>query len=91
MTAGNVAVMASLATVCETLTVYVPVVPVPVPSAVIYVFAVTPDPAITLPTPSVPEATALTVSVVPEIAPVNEASAPPEMPSAAPMISAALD
>ena len=51
-------------TVCELLMVYVPVPPVPVPSAVMYVPAVTPVPSTVCPTASVPEATALTVSVV---------------------------
>ena len=56
---------------------YVPVPPVPVPSAVIYVarepggLADTPVPVINCPTARVPETTAVTVRVVPEIEPVN--------------------
>jgi len=50
--------------------------PEPVPNAVIVVPAVTPVPVIPTPTLMVPEATAETVSVVPEIEPVNSAGLP---------------
>ena len=57
--------------VCETLTMYVPVPPVPVPKAVIMVPDNTPVPVTNCPTARAPEVTALTVSVVPEIEPVT--------------------
>jgi hypothetical protein len=69
-----------LATVCEKLMLYVPVPPVPVPSDTIYGR----NPALEIafpgletywPTESAPEATAVTVSTVPEIDPVNFAGA----------------
>ena len=63
-----------LATVCEELTVYVPTPPLPVPTAVTTVPAAIPGPTMGDPTASVPAATALTVSVVPEMEPVNEAA-----------------
>lgn len=47
-----------------------PVLPVPVPRAVMVVPAVTPVPAMTCPTWTVPAETAVTVRVVPEIDPV---------------------
>ena len=62
-----------LETVCEALTVYVPVPPVPVPKAVIVVPAVIPVPDSTTPIDKVPEVTALTVNVVPDIEPVTTA------------------
>lgn len=61
------------ATVCEILTVYVPVPPVPVPNAVIIVPAVAPVPDIWEPTCRTPEVTAVTVSVVVEMEPVTTA------------------
>ena len=94
LTVFRVPVIASEPTVCELLTTYVPVPPVPVPRPVIVV----PD-AIAevesesvMPTAMVPDPTALTESVVPEIDPVKVAEAlvtwipsPPEMPVAAEM------
>ena len=66
-------VIDSLATLCEALTVYVPVPPVPVPNAVIVVPAAIPLPVTTWPTERVPVDTAETVSVVPLRDPVNTA------------------
>jgi hypothetical protein len=63
--------MLVLAAVCEGLTWYVPVPPVPVPSAVM---AVVPDvsvpPAITIPSANVPEVAAVTVRRLPAMLPV---------------------
>ena len=70
------------ATVCEVLTVYVPVVPVPETRAVIVVPANTPVPEIDWPTASFPEATTVTVNVVVEILPVNEAAPLPVIATA---------
>ena len=53
------------------LTVYVPVLPVPVPSAVITVLGSIDASVILSPTAIVPLATAVTVSVVVDIDPVN--------------------
>src|ERR1700757_4570311 len=66
-------------TVCDELTVYVPFPPVPLPRAVIFVPGVTlvfarPSPISVCPTASVPEVTAVTVSVVPAIEPVTIAA-----------------
>ena len=58
-------------TVCETLTVYVPTPPTPVPNPVMTVPADTPVPVIFCPTTKVPDVTAETVRVVPEIEPVT--------------------
>ena len=67
------AVIVVEAAVCEVPTVYVPIPPEPVTNAVIVVPAVTPVPEITCPTAISPEETAVTVSVVVAIEPVNEA------------------
>ena len=50
---------------------YVPAPPEPVPKAVIIVPSVTPEPSIVWPIFRVPLVTALTVKVVPDIAPVT--------------------
>jgi hypothetical protein len=64
--------MVVLETVCDALTVYVPVEPNdPVNCAVIFVPAVTPVPVITESTVRSPPATAVTVRVVPEMEPVE--------------------
>ena len=63
------------ATVWGTLTVYVPTLPLPVPTAVTTVPAATPGPTTGEPTERVPDVTELTVRVVPEMAPVKEATA----------------
>ena len=65
--------MVVLATVCDALTVYVPTPPVPVPSAVTVVPAVTPVPVIPVPTTIVPDVTAVTVITVVVIDAVNTA------------------
>ena len=59
------------ATVCEALTVYVPIPPDPETIPVMVVPAVTVDPDSTWPTAIVPDATAVTVSVVAAIDPVT--------------------
>lgn len=64
----------ALDTVCEALTVYVPVPPEPVPKAVMVVAKATPAPLMVKPTASVPEEMADTVSVVVDIAPVKDAA-----------------
>ena len=61
--------------VCPALIVYVPIPPVPSPTAVIVVPAVIPLPEIVWPTAIVPADTAVTVSVVSDIVPVNNAAA----------------
>ena len=61
-------------TVWLVLTVYVPVPPDPVPSAVMIVSAVTPVPWMVCPTYSVPLVTAVTVKVVAVIDPVTLAA-----------------
>ena len=62
--------------VCVALTMYVPVEPSqPTSTAVIVVPAVMPVPEIDWPTAIAPADTAVTVSVVPEIVPVNTALA----------------
>jgi len=58
-------------TVCEALTVYVPIPPVPETIPVMVVPAVTVDPDRTWPTAIAPLVTADTVRVVPAITPVN--------------------
>jgi hypothetical protein len=63
--------MVGPAAVCETETVYVPVPPVPDPRAVMVVPAITLVPESVMPTSSVPDATAVTVSVVAAIEPVT--------------------
>ena len=68
------AVIAVLDTVCEALTVYVPVSPVPDPRAVMVVPKSAPVPAIVMPTARVPEEMAVTVSVVVAMEPVNVAA-----------------
>ena len=60
---------------CDVLTVYVPMPPVPVPSAVIVVFAAMPVPVRSIPTTRVPDDTPVTLSVVPLMLPVKEAFA----------------
>jgi hypothetical protein len=68
--------MAVEVAVWETLTVYVPVPPVPVWGGKdICVPEVIPDPDNTPPMTMVPEPTAVTVNVVPEIDPVKDAAA----------------
>jgi hypothetical protein len=63
--------MLVLAAVCEGLTWYVPVPPVPVPSAVMTVVPdVSVPPAITIPTANVPEVAAVTVRRLPAMLPV---------------------
>jgi hypothetical protein len=64
-------VRAVLATVWAGVTVYVPAPPAPVPSAVMVVPAATPAPDSAVPTNSALEATAVTVSTLPAIAPVT--------------------
>ena len=59
--------------------VYVPAPPVPVPKAVITVALVTPKPNKAWLIPIVPDVTAVTVKVVPEIEPVNKAAEGVEM------------
>ena len=66
-------------TVCEMLTVYVPVPPDPVPSAVMTVSFETPTPNTCCPTANAPVDTLLTVNVVPEMSPVNTAVASAEI------------
>jgi hypothetical protein len=68
--ATGVAVMVVDATVCEALTIYVPVPPVPVSKATILVPPVTPVPDSTCPTAKLPPENAVTVRVYPEILPV---------------------
>src|SRR5262252_4987557 len=91
VTAGVLVVSADDATVWLAETVYVPLPPLPVPSAVICVPAVTPVPRTSWPTESAPEETAVTVSVVPAIEPVSAAPAGPTTPSAVVMSSAAAE
>ena len=69
------AMLVSVLKVCVALTVYVPTPPVPSPKTVIVVPVVTPVPEIVWPTFIAPTDTAVTVSVVPEIVPVNTALA----------------
>ncbi len=64
----------TLETVCGTLTVYVPVEPLPEPSAVTTVPCAMPGPTKGDPTDSTPACTELTVSVLPEIEPVKAAA-----------------
>ena len=71
----GVPVMVVAPSVCESEHVYVPVPPVPVPNAVMSVFAVTLVPVILMPTASAPDVTAVTVSVVPDLEPVTTAPA----------------
>ena len=65
--------MVESAIVCELLMLYVPVNPVPVPLDVIVVFADIPLAFIIVPTLNLPYMTLVTVSVVPEINPINPA------------------
>ena len=58
-------------TVCVALTVYVQTPPAPLPKAVIVVPAVIPVPEIVWPTAIVPDFRTVTVSIVPDIVPVN--------------------
>lgn len=67
------AVMAVLITVCEVLTVTVHA-EVHMAPAVMVVPATTPAPVMVMPTMRRPDATADTVSVVPEMAPVKDAA-----------------
>ncbi len=71
VTTGGAAAIAVLATVCGTLTVYVPTPPLPVPTAVTTVPAAMPGPTIIEPTARVPDDTELTESVLPEMDPVS--------------------
>jgi hypothetical protein len=71
---GAAAAIVVLATVCETLTVYVPAPPLPVPTAVTTVPAAMPGPTIEEPTERVPDATELTVSVLPDMEPERAAT-----------------
>ena len=66
-----VPVMVVEATVWLALTVYVPTPPVPLIRPVMLVPPVTPVPLITEPIPMLPDVTAVTVKVVPDIEPVN--------------------
>jgi hypothetical protein len=70
---ANVPVIVVEVTVCETDTVYVPVPPLPVTSAVIVVPPVTLVPEIVCPTRSLPDVTAVTVRVVVAMDPVTTA------------------
>jgi len=70
---GAAAIAGVLATVCETLTVYVPAPPPPVPTAVTTVPAAMPGPTTGEPTAREPDVMELTVRVVPEIEPVKAA------------------
>jgi hypothetical protein len=74
-TGSAVAVSATLKNVCDTLTVQVhgKVLKIEHEPAVTVVCAESPAPAMTMLTSSEPDATAETVSVVPEMAPVNDA------------------
>jgi len=66
-------VAVTAATFCDALTVYVPLPPVPVRMAVMVVFAATPTPEKLCPTTrELPAGTLVAVSVVPEMAAVNE-------------------
>jgi hypothetical protein len=73
LTTVMVSGLPALATVCELLTVYVPVLPEPVPNAVMYVLEVIPVPVSWVPTTTFPPPleTNDTVSVVPEIYPLT--------------------
>jgi hypothetical protein len=73
-TGGTPTVIATEATVWGVFTKYVPVAPVPDPSAVTTVPAAMPGPTRGEPTASDPDCTELTVSVLPEIEPVTEAA-----------------
>jgi hypothetical protein len=73
-----VPVIVVLDTVCDALTVYVPVPPVPVPRAVMVVPPVTPVPVSTCPIAIVPEVTAATVIVVVLIDALNTATSEAE-------------
>jgi hypothetical protein len=66
---------ARLELVCETLMVYVPTPPEPLPKAVITVSAATPTPYKDCPIAIVPLDIEVTVKVVPEVEPVNTALA----------------
>ena len=66
-----------LATVWDGDTVYVPVPPVPVPAALMRVFAANPTAASVMPVWMTPLLTAVTVSVVPEMLAVKRALANP--------------
>ena len=68
------AVIVVAATLCGTLTVYVPAPPLPVPTAVTTVPAAMPGPTTGEPTERAPEVTELTVRVVPEMEPVSDAA-----------------
>jgi hypothetical protein len=68
-----------LVTVCDTLMVYVPTPPDPLPNAVITVSAVIPTPYKDCPTAIVPLDIELTVRVVPDVEPVNTALAGEDM------------
>src|SRR3954471_1762990 len=71
-----VALIVPETTVCEVSTLYVPVPPVPETNPLILVPAVTPTPERVAPTARTPDATAVTVNVVPEIEPVTTAATP---------------
>jgi len=78
--------MVPVTTAMPAPTVYVPVPPAPVPSAVMAVPAATPAPEMTMPTNSEPEFTVSTVSVEPAMEPVKltgHANAPTVAKSAA--------
>lgn len=67
------AVMVVETAVCEELTVYVPMPPVPLPRAVMVVPAATPAPTSVSPMARLPPLTAVTVRVAPLMEPVTEA------------------